>query len=107
MFAVIYRFKLRPHQELAYKEYWQRVASYFIEKCGAMGSCLHKGEDELWVAYSRWPDKATRDAVWPGGEAIFPKEVSEAIAAMQEIRKENADLGEYDEIGLEVVSDLL
>ena len=32
---------------------------------------------------------------------------NEAIAAMQEIRKENADLGEYDEIGLEVVSDLL
>lgn len=50
MFAVIYRFKLKPDQEERYQQYWRIVAQYFIEQRGALGSCLHKGNDGLWVA---------------------------------------------------------
>ncbi len=76
----------------------------------ARGSCLHKGADGLWVAYSRWPDKATRDAAWPGDNApneVLPLEIQASIKKIQAFKKENQDLEIYDEICLEVVDDLL
>jgi hypothetical protein len=57
MFAVIYSAKVPIEREREYQQAWHRVAQYFIAECGALGSCLHKGEDGLWYAYSRWPDK--------------------------------------------------
>lgn len=75
-----------------------------------MGSCLHKGNDNLGVAYSRWPDKATRDAAWPGDNAPneeLPKDIRDTIQKMQAIKEENKDLENYDEICLNVVEDLL
>ncbi len=110
MFAVIYRFKLKPHQEEIYQAYWHKIATYFMTKRGAIGSCLHKGKDNLWVAYSRWPDKATRDASWPGDDAPnaeLPQDIRETIKHMQDIKKDNEDLETYDEICLDVVEDLL
>ena len=110
MFAAIYRFKLKPHQEAVYKQYWHAIANYFIEHRGAIGSCLHKGEDALWLAYSRWPDKATRDAAWPGDEVPneeLPSEIRTIIGKMQALRLENQDLEQYDELCLEVVDDCL
>ena len=109
-FAVIYRFHLKQNQESLYKTCWNKIADYFLENCGALGACLHKGEDQLWVAYSRWPDKATRDAAWPGDQAPdadFPEEICEAIKTIQAIRKENQDFTQYDDICLEVVIDKL
>ena len=32
MFAVIYKFKLKPFQEEIYKIHWNKVANYFIVK---------------------------------------------------------------------------
>ena len=110
MIAVIYRFKLQPHQEKDYEQYWRTVANYFVEKRGAIGSCLHKGEDGLWVVYSRWPDQATRDASWPGDDAPddeLPQNIRETIRAMQQFKEENTALEKFDEICLEVVDDLL
>lgn len=110
MFAVIYRFKLKPEQEIAYREYWHKIATYFVQERGAIGSCLHKGEDNLWVAYSRWPDKATRDAAWPGNEETdepLPEEIFDIMQKMLAIKEENQDLENYDEICLEVIDDLL
>ena len=69
MFAVIYRGYLKSECDDKYKKAWRTVASYFVEYRGALGSCLHKTIDGMWVAYSRWPDKATRDASWPGENA--------------------------------------
>ena len=110
MFAAIYRFRLKSHQEASYIEYWNTIVDYFAEKRGAIGSCLHKSEDGLWVAYSRWPDKATRDASWPGDDAPneeLPVHIRNAISRMQEIKAENEDLEQYDEICLNVIVDKL
>lgn len=110
MFAVIYRFILQPHQEKTYQSSWHKIANYFIEKRGALGSCLHKGADGLWVAYSRWPNKATRDASWPGENAPneeLPADICEAILNMQKIKSDNDNLEQFDEICLEVVADKL
>jgi hypothetical protein len=62
MFAVIYKFKLKADQEELYQYHWHKIAKFFISHCGAIGSCLHKGDGGLWIAYSRWSDKGTRDA---------------------------------------------
>lgn len=110
MLAVIYRFKLKKHQEEQYISCWNTIADYFIEKRGAIGSCLHKGDDGLWVAYSRWPDMAARNAAWPGDNAPnedLPIDIRETILKMQAIKEENMDLEQYDEICLNVIEDKL
>ena len=110
MFAVIYRFKLKPDQESKYIENWNKVASYFIEKRGAIGSCLHKSDDNLWVAYSRWPNKVTRDKSWPGDDVPndeLPIYVRTAIQQMQAIKEENKHLEQFDEICMDIVEDML
>ncbi|MGB6976302.1 MAG: hypothetical protein WBE18_02450 [Gammaproteobacteria bacterium] len=110
MFAVIYQFKLKPHHEVVYQTYWNKLVDYFIQKRGAIGSCLHKGENGLWVAYSRWPDKTTRDASWPGENALseeLPDDIRDIIQKMQALKVENHDLEQYDEICLDVVEDKL
>ena len=111
MFAVIYRFKLKAYQEKLYRYHWNKIVHYFINNCGAIGSCLHKGEDNIWVAYSRWPDKATRDASWPGEKTPkddLPEDIRDSIQFMQAIKQENRDLkNDDDELCLTVVEDCL
>ncbi len=107
MFAVIYRLYLKPDTEEVYRAAWHTVATYFVNARGALGSCLHQAQDGMWVAYSRWPDKATRDASWPGDDApsdALPTEVKEAIKAIQNSTDQTRKL---PEIGMEVVEDLL
>ena len=42
MFAVIYRGYVKPNRESEYRKAWNRVARYFIERRGAIGSCLQR-----------------------------------------------------------------
>jgi heme-degrading monooxygenase HmoA len=110
MFVVIYRFTLQAHQEKIYQQCWDKLTNYFIKQRGAIGSCLHKGDNGLWIAYSRWPDKATRDASWNDAETTrqqFPEAVQNAIETMQKIKMENVDLEQYEEICCEVINDKL
>ncbi|MBS0289822.1 MAG: hypothetical protein JSS07_07305 [Proteobacteria bacterium] len=34
MFAVIYRFKLKAHQETIYQQYWHKIATYSTQQYG-------------------------------------------------------------------------
>jgi len=107
MFAVIYRAFIKSGLELEYQEAWRQVASYFVKYRGALGSCLHKTTEGMWVAYSRWPDKETRDASWPGENApdeILPVEIKKAIVTIQNCIDQTQKLSE---ICMEVVDDLL
>ena len=108
MFAVIYRGYLKSaHKEEQYKKAWHTVASYFVAHRGALGSCLHKTDDGMWVAYSRWQDKATRDASWPGEDAPsseLPQDIRDAIYAIKNCSDQERQL---PEICMEVVDDLL
>ncbi len=59
----------------------------FCAARGALGSSLHRTEDGLWVAYSRWPDKATRNASWQGEDSPsgdLPKDIQQAIVSIQD-----------------------
>jgi hypothetical protein len=107
MFAVIYRSYIKQELEDECQRLWNQVASYFIQHRGAIGSCLHKTEEGIWLAYSRWPDKATRDASWSSDNNPIndlPDVVKEAIIKMKDCGDENRKL---PEICMEVVDDLL
>ncbi len=107
MFAVIYQGYVKAGQEAEYQEAWNKVARYFVEKRGAIGSCLHRGSDGLWLAYSRWPDKKTRDASWPGDSAPsseLPAEIRDAILTIKNCLDQDRKL---PDICMEVVTDLL
>ena len=59
------------------------------------------------LAYSRWPDKATRDASWPGESApldVLPDEIRKAVIKIQHCIDQTQKL---PEICMEVVDDLL
>ena len=107
MFAVIYQGYVKAGCEAEYKKLWHKVACYFIERRGAIGSCLHQTEEGLWLAYSRWPDKATRDASWPGDNAPsdeLPDDIKSSIVAIKGCLDQERKL---PEICMEVIEDLL
>lgn len=58
-FTIIYRWRLHPDKEQQFIDVWSRNTPLIIEKCGGLGSRLHKAEDGTWLAYAQWPDKAT------------------------------------------------
>lgn len=95
MFAVIYRGYLKAGKEAEYQKLWHLVAEYFIKHRGALGSCLHKAEDGMWLAYSRWPNKESRDEAWPQDESVnehFPDEIRDAILGIKDCVDEQRKL---------------
>jgi NTP pyrophosphatase (non-canonical NTP hydrolase) len=103
MFAVIYRGFVYPEREQEYLVLWRQVAQYFIAHAGALGSCLHKTEQGEYVAYSRWPDQATRDASWGVGRKVHRAEIETAAEQLKACIDRSKP---YDEICMEVVDDL-
>ncbi len=106
MFAVIYQGFLKPGREADYRKSWNTVARYFVEQRGALGSCLHRREDGLWLAYSRWPDQATRDASWPKEREVsveLPSVIRQAILTIKDCIDDDRKLSE---ICLEVIDDV-
>lgn len=108
MFAVIYRGFIKRGLEQEYQHLWRKVATHFIRHQGALGSCLHKTSEGEWIAYSRWPDKLTRDSCWPQeGEnpaGTLSAEIQEVILKLKEcIDKEQP----FQEICMDVMDDLI
>lgn len=106
MFAVIYQSYIKSGLEQEYQQLWNQIACYFVEHRSAIGSCLHKTADGMWLAYSRWPDKATRDAAWPGESTPcedLPNEIRKAILDIRNCIDQNRKI---PEVCLEVVDDL-
>ena len=94
MFAVVYRWRLRPGAEEQFQDGWERVTRAIHAGCGSFGSRLHRADDGTWVAYARWPDAATRErctSAEPEGERLMAEAVAER----------------FPELRLDLVSDLL
>ena len=94
MFAVVYRWRLRPGSEEQFQDGWERVTRAIRSGCGSYGSRLHRADDGTWVAYARWPDAATRERCTfdePEGERLMAESVAER----------------FPELTLDLVSDLL
>jgi len=93
--------------EKEFQQAWHQVASYFTQYRGALGSCLHKTDNGVWLAYSRWPDKATRDASWNTDGAPLadlPDDIKSAILKMKSCTNNALKL---PEIHMQVIDDLL
>jgi heme-degrading monooxygenase HmoA len=82
MLAVIYKSSVYPEREKEFQQVWRKVANYFVTHCGALGSHLHKTENGEWIAYSRWPNKETRDTFWIA-ETGLSKEIRTAIQTLK------------------------
>lgn len=107
MFAVIYRGFILPGREADYQKYWKCLAVYFKENRGALGSCLHKSETGEWIAYSRWPDKETRDNSWPKDDTVcqtISPEIQEAILCLKTCIDPDQP---FEEICMELKEDLI
>jgi len=98
MFAVIYRGFVNRGCEKQYILNWTKVANYFVQSRGALGSTLHKTEDGMWVAYSKWPSKEVRDNSWPQENqpinSEIPQEICEAILIMKDCLDKEKQLPE-------------
>ena len=104
MFAVIYRAYLKAGREDEYQQSWRCIAAYFVKHRGAIGSSLHKTEEGYWLAYSQWPDKATRDASWCSHSAPLPNlpnNIQDAILKLRDCIDQDK---RFPEIGMEVVA---
>ncbi|HEY9756740.1 MAG TPA: antibiotic biosynthesis monooxygenase family protein [Oculatellaceae cyanobacterium] len=97
MFAVIYRFRVRPGYEQKFQESWSERTEEIKATFGGLGSRLHRASDGTWIAYAQWP---SRDA-W---EALGPS-TSESTPA-QQIMREACEFVETL-FELDVVKDLL
>ena len=84
-FVVIYRWRLHPDKEQQFQDVWSRNTPLIIERCGGMGSRLHKAEDGTWLAYAQWPDKATWERSYsvpdwdPEGGRLMREAVAESL----------------------------
>ena len=54
MIYVLFHWELKPGCEQSFKEGWTEIIQRNIEKYGAVGSRLHKTEDNHWLSYSQW-----------------------------------------------------
>ncbi len=106
MFAVIYQSYVKPDKELEYLRLWNKIASYFIEQRGAIGCCLHRTTDGIWLAYSRWPDKATREATWKDGvpSAELSAEILQDLSSIKNCVDQDRKL---PDVCMDVIDDLL
>lgn len=57
----IYRWRVKPGGEERFREGWRRITLEALEKHGGLGSRLHRGDGQEWLAYAVWPDTAARD----------------------------------------------
>lgn len=64
-FAVIYRWRIRDGQELAFRQAWERGTECLMRRCGALGSRLHRCEDGSWMAYAQWPSREAWERATP------------------------------------------
>jgi heme-degrading monooxygenase HmoA len=87
-FVVIYRWKVKPGMEAQYQRGWAQVTLHLKAARGALGSRLHKMDDDTWVAYAQWPSRAawersrTMGPADPEGSRLMREAEAEAFPPM-------------------------
>jgi quinol monooxygenase YgiN len=80
-FAVIYRWRLRPGTEAAFRDAWAEVTAAIRRDRGGLGSRLHRADDGSWLAYAQWPDRASWETAQslPSADAIASSAMTRCI----------------------------
>jgi quinol monooxygenase YgiN len=97
VFAVQYRWRLRPGTEDAFRAAWRAMTAAIRARHGTSGSRLHRTDDGELVAYAVWPSRQA----WEAARAQ-PSSDPEAGAAMRACIAHS-----YDATPLEIIDDLL
>ena len=96
MFAVIYRWKIKPEFERQFIESWSEITAYYMKNFGASGSRLHRGADGLFYAYAQWKSAESREFAFRNiGEMPARDKMKQAVEES------------FPEITLETVADFL
>ena len=96
MLVILYRWRVDPFLEDQFVESWKAITVHYLERCGSLGSRLHRGGDGLFYGYAQWPDAETRERAYLGPALEGARSgMSEAI------------LESFSEIRLEPLSDHL
>ncbi|MEO1172349.1 MAG: antibiotic biosynthesis monooxygenase [Myxococcota bacterium] len=80
MFAVLYRWRVKPGFEQQFRENWARMTEEFRTLHGGLGSALHQNDDGQFVAYARWPDRATWEREKKIEDTVASAAMSEAVS---------------------------
>lgn len=96
MFAVIYRWRIKPEFENQFVECWSEITEYYMKNFGALGSRLHRGSDGLWCAYAQWKTSDERECAFQNMPEMPARE------KMKEAIEES-----FPEIRLEIIADFL
>jgi ribosomal-protein-alanine N-acetyltransferase len=62
--AVLYRWKLKPGRDDAFRAAWLEGTQLIHKQCASYGARLHKDEAGLFWSYARWPSETTRQTCW-------------------------------------------
>ncbi len=98
MFAVVYRFSVRPGELNEFTNAWAELTNLIRKYEGSLGSRLHRLNDDEYIAYAQWPERS----VWEGSGKLLPPE---ADGARKRLRDSCTSIETIYE--LEVVKDLL
>jgi hypothetical protein len=79
MFAVIYKWKIKPGMESQFTSAWEVMTIEFRDVHGGLGSCLHRDDSGYFIAYAKWPNRE----LWENNKNIVNvdslKEMKECI----------------------------
>lgn len=62
MFAILYRWTLKPGTEEAFREAWKAMTESIKVHYGTGGSRLHRTDDGAFLAYAIWPSREQWEA---------------------------------------------
>ncbi len=96
MFVAIYRWRVRPENEDAFRASWRRITEIIKERCGSGGSHLFRAADGTLVAIALWPSAQARERCF--ATAPFDQEAGAVMRA--------ATVESYDDLELESLDDL-
>lgn len=94
-FAVLYRWKVKPHLESQFIDAWATATAAF-KSAGALGSRLHRSENGDLHAYAEWPSRSA----WEKAKAESP------VDALTSATMRDAIL-EFEMVPLDAIADLL
>jgi heme-degrading monooxygenase HmoA len=95
MFAVVYRWKLKPGTEESFRDAWKTATEAIAHRSGTGGSRLHRADDGTFVAYAIWPSRKA----WEDARAL-PSAAPEAGTTMRECIEQSLET-----LPLEVLDD--
>ena len=98
MFAVLYRWRVKPEFETQFIESWSEITTYFRENHDSLGSRLHRGGDGFWYGYAQWKSAGQRERAFTADL----RTLSEASRKIREAIEES-----LPETILDVISDYL